>query len=368
MKIAIFHELPFGGARDVVYYFGEGFTQNKIIVDLYYVSSKKDEREASFFRKIYFFKFVPQKWSGNNWKTRLYKDSIELYNLKNLHKKIAKKINANNYDFVLVNGSQYVEAPFILKHLSTFKIFYCHDPNYRIIYEKVLQLENINLNSIKKTYEKINRNFRKFLDKTNFKRADLIIANSFFAKKIIKKTYAKDSTVLYPGVDINFFSPKNVNKDIDIFYIGSHQRIDDFELLKRTLSTLPKNIVTKKIMYEDGWIADKKVILDYYRRSKLVVCLAFNEPFGLVAIEAMACGVPVIAVNEGGYKETVINDKTGYLVNRNPKELAHKINELLNDFNKLNKLSRNARKHTVKNWNWSLKSRLLSEFLKKIKK
>ncbi len=365
MKIAIFHELPFGGARDGVYYFGEGLSKNRITVDLYYVSNEEEKREASFFRNIYFYNFVPRKWTGNNWKARLYNDTIALLKLNNLHKEIAQKIDENDYDLVLVNGSQYIEAPFILKYLSTFKVFYCHDPNYRIIYEKILFLNNNKLNLFKRKYENFNRLIRKFIDKINFNNADLILANSIYAKKTIKKTYGKNSQVVYPGVDINFFSPKACRKDIDIFYIGSYEKIDGFDLLRKSLIDLPGKIVLKTKMNEDGWISDRAIIRDYYRRSRIVVCLAFNEPFGSVPIEAMSCSVPVIAVNSGGYLETVVNNKTGYLINRNSSELADKIIGLLNDKNKLKKMGEAGRKEAVNKWSWNLRSKELSEVLHK---
>lgn len=44
------------------------------------------------------------------------------------------------------------------------------------------------------------------------------------------------------------------------------------------------------------------------------ICVSKNEDFGMVAIESMSCGVPVIAVDEGGYRETMVAGETGYLI------------------------------------------------------
>lgn len=366
MKIAVFHELPIGGARDGVYYFGEGLASNGVAVDLYYVSNKEIKKTTSFFRKVYFYKFTSKKWSGGNWKARLYKDTIELYRLNELHKKIAKKVDSKNYDLIFVNGSEYIEAPFILKYVSTFKAFYCHDPNYRIVYEKILLEGRKNLTISRRIYEKINREIRKYLDKQNFNKTNLAIANSFFSKKVIKNTYGKTSEVVYPGIDINFFKPKKIKKDIDIFYIGSYEKIDGFDLLQKALRYLPKNIVLKTKMYEDGWVSDQKIITDFYQRSKVVVCLAYNEPFGSVPLEAMACGVPVIAVNEGGYKETIINGQTGYLIPREPQALAGKLEFLLNNEELRSKMGENARHHIEQNWTWDKSVNKLEKIFKEI--
>jgi|SRR3989344_638309 len=366
MNIAVFHELPFGGARDGVYHFCKELTKNGAVVDLYYVNNKKIERNNSFFRNVYYYRFIPKKWVGNDWRARLYIDTIELYKLNGLHKKIAQKINSNNYDFLFINGSKYIEAPFILKYLSAFKVFYCHDPNYRIIYEKILLKSLNNLNFLKRNYERINRSIRKYLDKINFNKTDLIIANSIFSKKIIEKTYSRISKVVYPGVDINFFTPKKETKNIDIFYIGSYEKIDGFDLLKKTLLNLPDDIVLKTKMHEDGWISDYGMIRDFYRQSNLVICLSFSEPFGSVPIEAMACGVPVIAVNEGGYKETIVDGKTGYLVKRDSRVLAEKINLLLKNPSLARKLGENGRKHVLKNFTWEKSTKKLENLFSEL--
>lgn len=361
MKIAVFHELPFGGARDAIYYFGKGLSENGVSVDLYYVSEKTEKRDAFYFKNIYFYKFTPSVWSGHNWRVRLYKDTVELFKLNSLHKKIAGIIDSRKYDLVLVNGSKYIEAPFILKYLSTFTYFYCHDPNYRIVYEDVLS-EYKKLSVFKRVYEDLNRKLRKKLDRNNFLHSDIAIANSNFAKGVIKKTYGKDSVVSYPGVDTEFFSPGKDKKDIDIFYIGSYEKIDGFDLLKKALEELPKSIILKTRMYEDGWIADKNIIRNLYRRSKIVVCTAVNEPFGSVPIEAMSCGVPVIAVNEGGHKETVINGETGFLIKRDSSILAEKISQIINNKNLFD--SRSLRNIAKKKWDWSVQSKKLTAVLR----
>lgn len=353
MRIAVFHELPLGGARDGTYAFSLGLKNNGSQVDLYYVSEEKEQKDISFFNKTNFYKAKPKEWNGANWKARLYNDTVFLKNLNSLHKKIAKKIDSQKYDAVFVNGSKFIEAPFILKHLKTLKIFYCHDPNYRIVYEQVLKADFKKTGLFKTLYENVNREIRKFLDKENFERIDKVISNSNFARRIIKKTYGKDSFTVYPGVDTKLFVPKKIKKDIDIFYIGSYAKIDGYDLLEKARKFLPKDIVIKTKMYEDGWIADARVIRDLYRRSKIVVCLAHNEPFGSVPIEAMSSGTAVIAVNEGGHTETVEDGKTGFLIPRNPKALAKKINQLLSDDSLRQKMEMNARNSAVKKWTWS---------------
>ncbi|MEV7807868.1 glycosyltransferase [Microbispora sp. NPDC088329] len=68
------------------------------------------------------------------------------------------------------------------------------------------------------------------------------------------------------------------------------------------------------------------------RSATAVVSVPWYEPFGMVALEAMACGVPVVASAVGGQKETVVNNVTGLLVPpRQPAVLARALRKLLDD-------------------------------------
>ncbi|MBI4406585.1 glycosyltransferase family 4 protein, partial [Candidatus Micrarchaeota archaeon] len=76
-------------------------------------------------------------------------------------------------------------------------------------------------------------------------------------------------------------------------------------------------------------------------------------PFGIVCLEAMASGLPVIGTNTGGIPEIVEPEKTGLLVPaRNAAAFAHAINGLLKNRNKRIKMGKNARKSVVRRFSW----------------
>ncbi|MBI2613667.1 MAG: glycosyltransferase family 4 protein [Candidatus Levybacteria bacterium] len=360
MKIAIFHELDFGGARRTVEEFAKRL--NKILdVDLYYVDNKEDKNAKKISRRDFFYPFYPKTWKGNNWKTRLYKDTLELYRLYNLHKKIAKDIESKEYDYIFVHPSKFTQAPFLLRFLKNKCIYFCQEP-LRIIYDKNLSdLSFVRFH--KKLYEFIIRKIRKRIDLKNLNSAKMILANSKFSKESIEKAYGKKVVICYLGVDTNLFKPLNLNKTIDVLFIGNKD--NGYDLLDKLSKHFNNCIKARAVFRGNSRVSHTdEELIEIYNKSKVLVALNRNEPFGLIPLEAMACGVPVIAVGEGGYSESVVNDKTGFLIPRNPSKLYEKINEIISNEKLRKEMSKNARDHVVKNWSWDKSIKNFLEIIK----
>ena len=99
---------------------------------------------------------------------------------------------------------------------------------------------------------------------------------------------------------------------------------------------------------------------DLYRLSRLVVMPSLEEPFGLVATEALACGVPVIASNRGGLPEIVKDGRTGMIVDpTNTKALARAIARLLDDEKLRERMGRLGRKDVQNKHSMSLHAQRL---------
>ena len=79
-----------------------------------------------------------------------------------------------------------------------------------------------------------------------------------------------------------------------------------------------------------------------YSESLVTLAAAHLEPFGLSVIESQACGTPVVAVNQGGFRETVIHQKTGLLLPRDPAKFAKDLEKLLQDRQRLNLMGKQA--------------------------
>jgi glycosyltransferase involved in cell wall biosynthesis len=96
-------------------------------------------------------------------------------------------------------------------------------------------------------------------------------------------------------------------------------------------------------------IGDEELVR-LYNSAKLVLYAPYLEPFGLVPLEAMACGTPVVAVKEGGVRESIVHDKSGVLVDRDEDVFAKATEALLRDAPRREMIAKNAGKMVLESW------------------
>jgi glycosyltransferase involved in cell wall biosynthesis len=311
MKIALFHNLPAGGAKRTVYEEAKFLAKNHSL-DLFELSSTKEDFKdiRPFCRQVFKFNYTHRK----NY-------FMSLLQLIKVHKQIAGKINAGGYDVALIHLDQYSEAPFVLRFLKIPSLYYCQE-YLRIGYEKEL----ISVNTI---YERITRRFRKYFDRTNAQSASIILTNSNFTKNNIDRAYKINSVVSYLGVDHKIFKPVTTPKLNQVLFIGSPTKLKGYDLAIKALALITKKIRPDLVLlnaYSHDLVNNDRKLAKIYSQSLATLCLGFREPFGLSALESQACGTPVIAVRDGGYKETVPKE---FVVSKNPHDIASKIVAIL---------------------------------------
>ncbi len=171
------------------------------------------------------------------------------------------------------------------------------------------------------------------LNRYFFNRVETIACNSQNVAKRIEKYLNRKSVVIYPSVEISKYSylsddnywlsvnrlidHKQIEKQLDVFracpkeqliIVGSYEKSRHFKKYAEKIKRLRPNNVTIK-----SWIPETELI-NLYGRCTGFITTALEEDFGMTAIEAMAAGKMVIAPNQGGYQETVVNGQTGYLL------------------------------------------------------
>jgi glycosyltransferase involved in cell wall biosynthesis len=163
-------------------------------------------------------------------------------------------------------------------------------------------------------------------DRDTADRVDRYVAISHHVAGRIARYYNREASVVYPPVDTSFFSPDGSAPDRYALIVSAlvpYKRID-VAIAACAASGAPLRIVgdgPERRTLERGATGDVEFlgrrpdgeIRDLYRRAA-VVLLPGEEDFGIVPLEAQACGRPVVALGRGGALETVVPGETGLLV------------------------------------------------------
>jgi len=164
------------------------------------------------------------------------------------------------------------------------------------------------------------------------KEIDFIIVNSNNVRDRVRKFYNRDSAVIYPPIPVNKFYSSSKEKSLKSYWISVNRLTPEkrIEIQIEAFNNLDDNLIIVG-GYEDSFYSEKlrklansnisfikdvneDTLRDMYAGSKGFITTAHDEDFGMTAVEAMASGKPVIAPNEGGYRESIINNKTGILI------------------------------------------------------
>lgn len=369
MKIAVFYNLKFGGAKRVVQEHVKGLVRLGNQVDLYTTVKQPDIFDPSLFAaKNYIYDYSSENITTPFIKI-IKKDTDVFIKLRNLHKRIAEDIDSRKYDLVLVHPDNLTQAPFILRYLKTKSVYFCQEP-LRIVYEYSLR-PGTEIKNINRVYEETTRLLRKRIDRENALSATYIIANSFFGRERIIEAYNRFPVISNLGVDESVFKPLKIVKENNVLFLAEkEEKVYGYEFAQKAISLIPKNI-RPKLKDVSGVSGPKKLsekeIVRNYNRSIASLSLSFFDTFGLVPLESMSCAVPAIAFNVAGYRETIIDKKTGFLVEFDPSEIADKITFLIRNPDKAKLIGEQGRDWVVKNWTWDKQTKKLNSILKKFK-
>lgn len=188
--------------------------------------------------------------------------------------------------------------------------------------------------------------------------------------KMVLKWTPEEKTVYIPnGVDVNIFKParKVSHRKIRLLAVGRLETQKNYLNLIKALKGLDVEILiigrgslkeliiseAKKnnIRIEILERVDNRELPAYYNQADIFMIPSITEGPVKVLLEAMACGLPVVGANVNGIKEVLVDNVNGLFCNTSPQSIRKSLEKLLKDKILRKKLSVNARKHIVDNFN-----------------
>jgi glycosyltransferase involved in cell wall biosynthesis len=255
-------------------------------------------------------------------------------------------------------------------------LWYCHTPP-RELYD--LRSAGVRKRSVAEQlmYGALSRVYS-IEEKRIVSRLEAIATNSENTNSRLIKYLSRGGTVINPGIDygkftnggddryflypsriaqpkrqeyvieaFNKFMKKTGNSRYKLVIAGSvSKRYTDFvKYFERLKAMKVKNVVFRQNPSDNE-------LIKLYSNSTAVLFSAMNEDFGIVPLEAMASSKPIISVNEGGPKETIVDGKTGFLVN-STEEMAERMKFIVEHGLLSESMGRAGRKRVMAKYSWS---------------
>ncbi len=328
MKVAIVHDwlVTNAGAEGVL----------KAIVELY--------PEADIFSLVDFLipkdreEILQGKFAKTSFIQKLPFSQKHFRNYLPLFPKAIESFDLSGYDLII--SSSHAVAKGVKKTKDQIHVCYCHTP-MRYAWDMHDEYTR-DLPYLKKILVKMSLAYIRKWDITSLDRVDFFIANSHFIADRIKRIYNRESIVIHPPVDTKSFAFSSNKED---FYLTASRLVPykQVKLIVQAFNETDKKLVVigqgeefdeiqkiAKSNIEVLGFLEKEEMISYMQRAKGFVFVAL-EDFGIVPIEAMSCGTPVIAYGKGGIKDSVIDKKTGiFFPQQNQKSIIKAVEEFDN--------------------------------------
>ena len=308
MKIALVHDylVQYGGAERVLECFCELFPYAPIYTIVY----DEEAMRGKFKNKNIQTSFL-QKYKLARVRHRLFPLLMPV---------AIEQFDFRKYDIVLSDSSSYAKG--IITGPETLHISYMHTPMRYAWDDCQKYTQDFSFPAFIKKLVPPAMNYLRIWDRASSERVDKFIANSNFVAKRIKKYYGKDAAVINPPVDVeNFYIDRNPeNYFLMVGRLIAYKRhdiaIEAFNKLKIPLKIIGRGPEMKRLKKIAGpniefleRVSDEK-LAQYYARCRAFI-FPQEEDFGIVAIEAMASGKPIIAFRGGDIPEHMEEGRMG---------------------------------------------------------
>ena len=387
MRIAVWHNLPSGGGKRALHDHVAGLVARGHTVEVWCPPTA--DREFLPFDSAVPEHVVDLEWPtpwrrSDEWQLTL-KTERSLAAMDAHCRQCADEIDEGGFDVLFANSCMLFRTNPIGRFTKTPAILYLQEPMRRL-YEAQPALpwlarphgawSPLRPSTYRSTFVDIRRlrnNRVQAREESNnaaaFRR---ILVNSYFSRESVLRAYGLDSDVCYLGIDTEHFVDRGLTRGTNVVGLGSISREKNLHLCIKAIGTIapPRpRLVWVGNFADDGYLEEMHrlaqaqgvtfepmlrvsddTLLDILNHAAVMVYAPRLEPFGLAPLEANACGVPVVAVAEGGVRETVIDGVTGLLVAHAPDAMGEAVSRLLQDPALARQLGTNARQTVEAKW------------------
>jgi len=369
MKIAVWHNLPSGGGKRALYDHVRGLVERGHVVEAWcpdIADSTYLPLSDMIVEHRLPFPSVSTRGGPFGRLMEPYSDVVNKLAAMDTHcRACAQEIEHGGFDLLFANACQSFRVTSIARDVSLPKVLYLQEP-YRDLYEAlpVLPWAAMPPRQVRWGREEFRARVQDAAriqglriqvreERANAAAFDMILANSLYSRESILRAYGLDSKVCYLGVDTDKFRRREVAKANEVIGIGAFVREKNIEFVIEAVGAVPAprpkltwigNVAwppyledLKRFAEGHGVELDAKVrvtddeLLDALSRAFAFVYASRLEPFGLAPLEAGACGLPVIAIAEGGVRETIVDHVNGLVVEHDPGAMAAAIEQLRDD-------------------------------------
>ena len=391
MRIAVWHNLPSGGGKRALYYHVRGLIERGHSVEAWCPSTS--DRNYLPLSELITEHVLPidigqkGKSVARNPLLGLHGDQLRQAKALDAHcRQCAYEINRRNFDILFANSSIIQAVSSIGRYVKAKKVLYLQEPN-RWLYEAGEGgLPWVAIPAATRSWMRP-RYIRWFLwnlidtqrlrvlardERLNASAFDLILVNSYFSRETLLRLYGLDSTVCYLGVDTQLFVNHQHVRENFVVGVGQLTPSKNVEFVIKAVAKIgvprPRLVwianmgadwyyekmrslaESYEVTFEARASIDDNELVDILNRATAMVYAPRLEPFGLAPLEANACGLPVVAVAEGGVRETIIDGVNGFLVQHQPQMMAQAIQRLAHDKDLAAQLSKNGSKIVQEKW------------------
>jgi glycosyltransferase involved in cell wall biosynthesis len=368
MRIAVWHDLPSGGGKRALYQHVRGLVDRGHYVESWCL----DTADQTYLplSQLATEHVCALDLNGNQATTDAERETGLSEAFDDACRRCAAEIEAGGFDLLFANTAQRFHVPYVLKYVQIPKVLYLQEPS-RPMYEAWPILPWISADH--EWLEIIRARAKQEWLSARF--CDTILVNSYFSRESVARALGVGAKVCYLGIDTSLFQNLNLERQQFVLGVGSFSYNKRIELAVEALALIPEprpplvwisNSRDQNYQHEVEALAgslgvDLRIrlavsdadLVSILNQAALFIYTSRLEPFGFAPLEANACGLPVVAVAEGGVRETIKDGFNGFLVEPDAAALADAMKGLLRKPDLARGMGENGITYVRQNWDLS---------------